>query len=166
MGAAEKSAGIVVVRRCTDADAEVLHSGEPPGRNYARGAAERQRRDEVDFLIAERDGVIVGSGEVTHGHPPELKNLAVDEASRGHGVGSALIEAAERVVEARHRDDQTRPHALVLGVGVDNPRAAALYERLGYVRTGVFATTTYDYVDERGVTRTATERDEDLIKRW
>lgn len=166
MSTAEESAGVVVVRRCTDDDADALHAREPHGRNYARGAAERQRRGEVDFLVAERDGVFVGSGEVTHDHPPEFKNLAVDEASRGHGLGSALIEAAERVVEARHRDDQTRPRALVLGVGLDSPRAAALYEKLGYVRMGVFTTTTYDYVDDRGVTRTATERDEDLIKSW
>ena len=166
MSASEASDRAIVVRRCTDADADALHAGEPLGRNYARGAGERQRRGEVDFLVAERDGVIVGSGEVTYDNPPELKNLAVDEASRGRGVGSALIGAAERVVEARHRDDHARPRALLLGVGEDNPRAAALYERLGYVRTGVVTTTTYGYVDDEGVARTATERDEDLIKRW
>ncbi len=45
-------------------------------------------------------------------------------------------------------------------------RAAALYERLGYVHTGAVTTTTYEYVDDLGVTRTATETDEDLVKTW
>ncbi|MBN9224317.1 MAG: acetyltransferase [Microbacterium sp. SCN 70-27] len=51
-----------------------------------------------------------------------------------------------------------------MGVGVDNPRARALYERLGYVATGRFSTTTYDFMDASGATRTATETDELLVK--
>ena len=53
-----------------------------------------------------------------------------------------------------------------MGVGLDNPRAAFLSERLGYVRSGLISTTTYDYVDDEGVTRTVTETDDELIKIW
>lgn len=166
MDANRLSPSSLVVRRCTDADVEELHAEEPPGRNYARGAAERHRRGDVEFLVAVLDGSIVGTGEVTMAEPAELKNLSVRESARGHGAGSALIQAAERVVEQRHLADGTRSRALILGVGEENPRAADLYERLGYVRTGVFTTTTYDYVDDDGVARPATERDENLIKRW
>lgn len=71
-------------------------------------------------------------------------------------MGSALVAAAEEVVRPRG--------CLAMGVGVDNSRARALYERLGYVATGRFSTTTYDYMDASGATRTATETDEMLVK--
>jgi ribosomal protein S18 acetylase RimI-like enzyme len=96
------------------------------------------------------------------GDPPELKNLSVDAELRGTGIGTALIAAAERIVDKRAGSERR----LVVGVGLDNPRAAALYERLGYERTGVISTTTYEYVDDHGVTRTATETDEERIKIW
>lgn|GEM_PF-4268222 len=118
------------------------------------------------FLVVRLDGVLVGAAEVTSAQPPELKNLSVTESARGQGAGKALIEAAEGLVEARHGPTSHGPRELAIGVGIENPRAAALYERMGYVRTGVMSTTTYDFVDDDGETRTATERDEELIKRW
>jgi RimJ/RimL family protein N-acetyltransferase len=45
---------------------------------------------------------------------------------RGAGVGTALTREAERLVAAHGHD------RLSLSVGVGNPRARALYERLGY----------------------------------
>ena len=51
-----------------------------------------------------------------------------------------------------------------IGVAVDNPRARALYERLGYVGTGRTSTVTYEYVDDAGIRRTATETSEQLRK--
>lgn len=51
-----------------------------------------------------------------------------------------------------------------LGVGLENPGAGRLYERLGYARTGVVSTTTYSYRDAHGVERAATEDDELLVK--
>ena len=47
---------------------------------------------------------------------------------------------------------------------MDNPGARRLYERLGYVATGEMSTVTYDYVDAEGLSRTATETDERLVK--
>lgn len=58
--------------------------------------------------------------------PVELKNLNVHPEIRGRGAWSAL--AAAEVVRPRGR--------LAMGVGVDNPRARALCERLGNVATG------------------------------
>ncbi|UTT61659.1 GNAT family N-acetyltransferase [Microcella humidisoli] len=98
--------------------------------------------------------------------PAELKSLSVDASARGRGVGSAIIAAAEKVVEERADLATGRARRLVVGVVFDNPRAAALYERLGFVRTGVVSTTTYEYVDDEGATRTATETDEELVKVW
>lgn len=159
------SAG-VVVRRCTPDDAAAMDAREPAARRYALGALARQDAGLTDFLVAEVGGVIVGSGELTMTDPAELKSLSVDVSARGQGVGSAIIAAAEKVVDERQGPRRERPRQLVVGVGVDNPRAAALYDRLGFVRTGVVSTTTYDYVDDDGVNRTATETDEELVKIW
>lgn len=156
----------VVVRRCTTDDAASMDAREPAARQYARGALARQQAGLTDFLVAELGGGIVGSGELTTTDPAELKSLSVDASARGQGVGSAIIAAAEKVVEERADLATGRARHLVVGVGVDNPRAAALYERLGFVRTGVVSTTTYEYVDDKGATRTATETDEELIKVW
>lgn len=57
---------------------------------------------------------------------PVLNHLEVDPAYRGRGIGTELIRAAERLV-TRHGHRR-----VAIGVGVDNPRARALYERLGY----------------------------------
>lgn len=158
--------GRVVVRRCTEADVSALEAAEPPGSGYARGAFARQEAGVVDVLVALVDGVPLGSAELTHDLPPELKNLGVEPVARGRGIGTALIGAAESLVAGRCGVAGVGERALVVGVGVENPRAAALYERLGYQRTGVLSTTTYSYVDAAGVTQTVTEHDEELIKRW
>ncbi|MGE7437113.1 GNAT family N-acetyltransferase [Kitasatospora sp. NPDC001175] len=58
---------------------------------------------------------------------PEINGLSVTEPLRGGGIGTALIRHAERL--AVERGVQR------IGLGVDddgNPRAAALYARLGY----------------------------------
>ncbi len=151
----------VEVRRCTDADAAAIATSA--GADYVRGAMRRQHEGRTDFLVAMNDDRCVGSGELAAGDPPELKNLSVDAEFRGTGIGTALIAAAERIVDKRAGSE---PRRLVVGVGLDNPRAAALYERLGYERTGVISTTAYEYVDDHGVTRTATETDEERIKIW
>ncbi|MEV4534004.1 GNAT family N-acetyltransferase [Asanoa sp. NPDC049518] len=58
---------------------------------------------------------------------PMLVHLEVVSVLRGRGYGTALVHAAEDLV-------RSRGHArVVLGVGVGNPAARRLYERLGYV---------------------------------
>ena len=156
----------VVVRRCTSDDAAAMDAREPVARRYALGALARQEAGLTYFLVAELGGVIVGSGELTTTDPAELKSLSVDANIRGLGVGSAIIAAAKKVVEERDDLAAGRARHLVVGVGVDNSRAAALYERLGFVRTGVVSTTPYKYIDDDGATRMATETDEELLKVW
>jgi GNAT superfamily N-acetyltransferase len=58
---------------------------------------------------------------------PHLQDLRVKETHRGHGYGSAFIRAIERVAA------DTGARQLYLSVEpVHNPRAYALYQRLGY----------------------------------
>ncbi|GAA2170649.1 hypothetical protein GCM10009846_01790 [Agrococcus versicolor] len=144
----------VEIRALAEAEVAVLSSAEPPGRGFAAAAWAAQQRGESTLLVAWEGGTALGHGQLTRAVEPELRNLHVSQAARGRGVGTALVRAAERA--AREAGAAT----LAVGVGDDNPRARALYERLGYVGTGIRSTTTYDYVDDAGVRRTATETDE------
>jgi ribosomal protein S18 acetylase RimI-like enzyme len=74
-----------------------------------------------------------------------LNGLQVWPAERqSHGIGTAIIRAAE----ARARERGYRQ--IGLGVADDNPRAAALYLRLGYLETGCRYLDRYHYLDDRG----------------
>lgn len=59
-----------------------------------------------------------------------LYSIASKPATRGKGVGTALLDAAEATARRRHC------HALRLEVRIDNHAAIRLYERLGYRRFG------------------------------
>lgn len=59
-----------------------------------------------------------------------LAHLGVAPARRGQGIGRALIDELVR------RGVQQGCHRLVLDVALSNPRAQALYARLGFAVTG------------------------------
>ena len=150
------------VRPCTVDDVVVMRSVEPPGSDLAATFFDAQQAGGVIYLIAWDgdeplgDGVLVtGAG----GAVPELKNLNVRAIHRSRGVGSALVRAAEEWCRAQEVD------RMEVGVSLDNGRARALYERLGYVGTGERNTVTYQYVDDDGNHRTATETSEQLARR-
>jgi ribosomal protein S18 acetylase RimI-like enzyme len=56
----------------------------------------------------------------------ELAHLSVAEGERGHGVGSALMDAMDAELERRGVDD------VEIGVDTGNEMAARLYEGRGY----------------------------------
>ncbi|MFE7600121.1 GNAT family N-acetyltransferase [Streptomyces sp. NPDC057494] len=132
----------VEIGPCRAADVPLLGRFLPtpgaPARHAERFA--RQEAGAGTYLLARRDGVPVGNGQVRWdgcaapevraavGDCPEFNGLDVREDLRGRGIGTALILAAEDLARERGRT------ALGLGVADDNPRAAALYARLGYAR--------------------------------
>ena len=61
------------------------------------------------------------------GWTPTIQHLEVLPVWQNRGIGAALVRAAER-----HAADLGYGQ-ICLGVGVDNPAARRLYERLGYV---------------------------------
>lgn len=146
----------VRVTVCAEADVAVITATEPPGADYAAVTFAAQARGRCAYLVAWIGGQPVGSGELEWAAVPELKNLQVREGLRGAGVGTAVIGAAHALASARGMN------AVDIGVGVDNPDARRLYERLGYRTTGRFETYTYEYVDREGDRRSATETAEYL----
>ncbi|HSZ43570.1 MAG TPA: GNAT family N-acetyltransferase [Trebonia sp.] len=91
---------------------------------------ERARRGEVDYLAAcPPSGLPMAIGGVDYTvslGAGTLMQLSVHVALQSCGIGTLLIQAAEQRILARGL------HRAELGVEEDNPRARALYDRLGY----------------------------------
>ncbi len=68
---------------------------------------------------------------------PYLKSIVVDSRFRSQGVGSELLSFAEEFYRAEFRH-------FFMCVSSFNPRARALYEKLGYTKVGEFE----DYILE------------------
>ena len=132
--------------------------------------AEAAGEDVALFALAGADGSdVVGSAvlcrqpvtrlaRAAYPDTPELGYLQVRAGARGNGVGTALIAFAEHL--ARERDEP----AMTLGVGLDNPRARALYRRHGYRGTGVVDSYEYAGIAPDGTTRVLRETAETLRK--
>jgi ribosomal protein S18 acetylase RimI-like enzyme len=92
---------------------------------------ERARRGEVDYLaVCAKPALPIAIGGVDYvPHPGAgtLWQLSVHPALQSCGIGTVLIEAAEQRIKDRGLDRAE------LSVELSNPRALALYERLGYV---------------------------------
>jgi len=81
--------------------------------------------------------VVAWSGKPTQPEFPDISDLRVREECRGSGTGTAIMGAVEHAAARRGYD--------TIGIAVNpehNPRALALYKRLGYVEIG-----TQSYVD-------------------
>lgn len=97
-------------------------------------ALERAGRGEVEYLAAcPPSGLPVAIGMIDYVMNPgagTLEQLSVHWALQSCGIGTILIGTAERRILARGL------RRAELGVEESNPRARALYERLGYVVYG------------------------------
>ena len=130
----------------------LLPSYSVDGNHRARFA--RQEARESTYLIPWLDGRPVGHAEVrwtgcaapeVPAGCPEINGLFVrPQALRSRGIGAALVREAERLARLRGID------VMGLGVGDGNPRAAALYARLGY-RPTVTYVDRHAHLDAEGV---------------
>jgi ribosomal protein S18 acetylase RimI-like enzyme len=97
-------------------------------------ALERAVGGEVEYLAAcPPSGLPVAVGMIDYAiHPGAgtLEQLSVHGALQSCGIGTLLIRAAEQRILSRGL------RRAELGVEESNPRARALYERLGYVVYG------------------------------
>ena len=102
----------------------------------------QQRRGDLTYLVAWRGGLPIGHTLArwtgTRDEPvasrltgcAHIEDLFVMPRYRSRGVGSRILARAERL--ARERGFRQ----IGLAVGIDNPRARALYERGGYADAG------------------------------
>ncbi|MER6637079.1 GNAT family N-acetyltransferase [Streptomyces microflavus] len=94
------------------------------------GQLERARTGEVDYLaICPATDIPVAKGGIDYRIKEgvgTLWQLAVHPALQSYGIGTFLVEAAERRIRTRGLRQAE------LAVEESNPRARALYERLGY----------------------------------
>ncbi len=123
---------------------------KPKTEGYRKKFAENQtkRLQEMDsgraiYLIAEEDNQIIGHvfvkfyGSQTEPDYPNVQDLYVDEKQRNKGIGTQLIQEAERLAKEKGYK------AISLAVNPTlNQQAKELYEKLGYKRTA-----TEPYVD-------------------
>jgi len=97
-------------------------------------ALDRAERGEVEYLCAcPPSGLPVALCGIDYARSPgagTLWQLAVHGALQSLGIGTLIIGAAEQRIRARGLDRAE------LAVEDSNPRARALYERLGYAEYG------------------------------
>jgi len=151
------------IRECTEGDLDLLERRMPTGGRQAHA----HHLSRGTYLVAWQDRRPVGSclilwdgpvaPEVRDALPDavEISSVHVHPRARGRGVGTALIHGAEDRIGAAGRS------LVTIGVAVDNPRAAALYTRLGYRDTGLRWTASYT----DGADRRVTEHNVTLAKR-
>ncbi len=162
----------LVVRPCRRADVARLDEWAPTGltRGHARRFA-RQQQGLGSLLVAWLDDAVVVSLEVRWdgcaapevqerlGRCPEINGVLVrPEELRSRGIGRGVLRAAEQLARSRGLSR--------IGLGVDdgNPRAAALYLRLGYRETGCRYLDRYSYVSPDGVTHEVADPCRFLVK--
>jgi GNAT superfamily N-acetyltransferase len=162
----------VRIEACRREDLGRLEEAIPygPSRFHEHRLA-RQERGTSTYLIAWIDDVPVGHAEirwngcaaakVARRFPgcPEINALDVwPERLRSRGIGTALI------AEAEHRAVGRGLGSIGLGVADDNPRAAALYLRLGFGETGCRYVDRYEIVTDAGERRAFSDPCRFLIK--
>ena len=127
-----------MMRLATENDIEVCANVRP-------GFGQREGRDRLTwcranncswYLYCQGDevlgwGLVSWQGKETAPHYPDLLDLYVQADYQGQGIGSQIIRFLEELVAQEGFDK--------VGLAVnrdDNPRALALYQRLGYCISG------------------------------
>ncbi len=154
-----------VVREAIEADLLPLEwHGGPDLRSFYHNAWQTHQSGDATLLVADLGGFPIGQivvlwrGKPSHPHFPDLQSLRVHPAFRGLGIGSTLIQAAEKLVAERGF------RRAGLSVGLDNPHAQRLYEKLGYQSQNVIYDEQWSYIDQSGAEIVMTERVLDLAK--
>ena len=124
-----------LLRRMTDDDVPGVLALEPllfPDDPWSEATLREELAQVPDtrwYLVAERDGVLVGyAGLLVGPDDAEVLTVAVAAEHQDSGVGRALLDAL--VLEATGR----RCAAVLLEVRADNAAALRLYEQAGFER--------------------------------
>ena len=155
----------ITVRELRESDSRAL---EWHGGSHLRSWYDEQwgnHRDEKVFvLVAALRDFPIGQvaihwhGKKSHPHIPDVQSFRVFAAFRGTGIGTHLLNCCENFVAAR---DHQR---LSLSVAIENVKARALYERLGYSVISSSYEDHWEYTDACGERRLVTETILDMMK--
>jgi ribosomal protein S18 acetylase RimI-like enzyme len=141
---------LVVDDLCREDLARLGWSGNPAHLRSVARALGRVALGEVEYLVVRAPGgepVAKGGIDYTqHDTAGTLWQLATHSQLQSLGLGTCLIAEAERRIRQRGL-----PWAM-LSVEDDNPRARALYERLGYAAWR-HETAAWHYEDDQGTLR-------------
>ena len=129
------------LRVATPADCQPLHSACFPERPIDEFTIEYKHT--LDWQEKGRCVMLIGVGDVSAssttagilasgqlhflGDVGEIANVAVTPSARGCGIGTAIIQALIDIAK------QTGKTKVEIGVSAGNPRANALYQRLGFL---------------------------------
>ena len=106
-------------------------SGSPAHIRSVASKLERVADGSLEYIVVRGpDGTPVSKGLIDFAARADagvIEQLATHPDLQGLGIGTRLVDEAERRIRARG------VRWAVLGVEDDNPRALALYERLGYI---------------------------------
>lgn len=91
-------------------------------------------KPEVSFLVARRDGEIVGCASIVEAGDgtAEIKRMFVDPEARGLRLGKLLLDRLESLAREKGLT------ALRLETGISQPEALGLYRNSGYREIGPF----------------------------
>lgn len=139
-----------------------LWSSHPSSARSLGRALTRRDAGKIDYLaVRAPSGEALAKCGIEYTQEPNagvIYQLDVLGPLQGFGLGTRLIEEAERRIKARGLA------FAMMGVEDDNPRARELYERLGY-RFKKREQESWEYLDEAGVNRTHTTACAVLAKR-
>lgn len=81
----------------------------------------------LGVVVIEADGTLIAYGQLTiWPRCGEISDLYVDDTCRSRGIGTAIIQYLVRACREMH------VQLVEIGVARSNPRALALYRRLGF----------------------------------
>jgi ribosomal protein S18 acetylase RimI-like enzyme len=125
----------IAIRPVKISDTESLRVHCWPNRKFmavygvvSRAARSMAQERGLGLVITSAEGLAIGFGQYSVWPAcAEISDLVVSESHRGQGLGTTLIQAL--LQHGLQRGITT----FEIGVALDNPRAAALYRRLGFV---------------------------------
>lgn len=131
----DKSKAKIMIRRLQVSDIERLAEIEAASFSMpwsAQDFADLLKRDYCTYLVAEADGLLVGSCGMTEiCQEGNIDNVVVAEQFRGRGIAQCLLQ------ELLALGEKNGVEAFTLEVRVSNVPAIHVYEKLGFVSEGI-----------------------------
>jgi len=128
-----KPAGDVVLRACKSSDLDQVCRVEKasfPERPYSKlDFAYCLLLAREVFLVASKDGQLVGYVIAIQGREGKIRSIAVSPESRGKGIGEMLMSSAVDQLAGRSE-------RVTLLVDLENESAIRLYRKLSFSETG------------------------------